>query len=252
MPSADGLLPTGSAETTGEQHETGLSEAGKAVDPDRPSDVAPGLGPRDPATPWRDPHPYEPPRPGTLRLPSEQGDVRWHGLSRVADHVYVGGQLGGARAADDEWIARDAAFLKGLGIRAVLDMRQEGRDEGLALAKEGMTYERLPVQDHYAPTPAQLDEAVRFIRSFAAHGPDVYVHCHVGQGRSPMAVMAYLIAQGRSLGEALGQLETARNVYVRWNHADLDALRQYAVHVGHPELGTPDADLPPHRAIGPA
>jgi len=64
--------------------------------------------------------------------------------------------------------------------------------------------------------------------------------------------MAYLIAQGRSLGEALGQLETARNVYVRWNHADLDALRQYAVHVGHPELGTPDADLPPHRAIAPA
>ena len=222
------------------------------MDPARSSDVAPALSGRDPATPWRDPHPTEPPRPGTLRLPSEQGDVRWRGLSRVADHVYVGGQLGGARADDDEWVARDAAFLKGLGIRAVLDMRQEGRGEGQVLAKEGMPYERLPVQDHYAPTLAQLDEAVRFIRSFADHGQDVFVHCHVGQGRSPTAGMAYLIAQGRSLGEALAQLETARNTYVRWNHADLDALRQYAAHVGHPELGTSDADLPPHPTIASA
>src|SRR2546422_6692417 len=94
---------------------------------------------------------------------------------------------------------------------------RSGRGEGQVLAREGMPYERLPVQDHYAPTLAQLDEAVRFIRSFADHGLDVYVHCHVGQGRSPTAVMAYLIAQGRSLGEALAQLETARNTYVRWN-----------------------------------
>ena len=222
------------------------------MDPPRPPDVAPGLGGRDAATPWRDPHPHEPPRPGTLRLPSEEGDVGWHGLSRVADHVYVGGQLGGARAADDDWVARDAAFLKGLGIQAVLDMREEGRGEGPALAREGMTYERPLVRDHYAPTLAQLDEAVRFIRSFADHGLDVYVHCHVGQGRSPTAVMAYLIAQGRSLGEALAQLETARNIHVRWNHADLDALRQYAAHVGHPELGTSDADLPPHPTIASA
>ncbi len=209
------------------------------------------LAPRDPSTPWRDPHPLEPPRPGTVPLPSEQGDPRWRGVSRVADRIYVGAQLGGAHADDDERVARDAAFLKGLGIRAVLDMRKEGRDEGPALAKEGIAYRRVSVQDHYAPSPAQLDEAVEFTRSFADRGMEIYVHCHVGQGRSPTVVMAYLMAHGRSLGDALAQVERARNAYVRWNHADLDALREYAVRLGHPALGTPDVSLPRHPLVEP-
>lgn len=221
------------------------------MDSIRPSDASPTFTGRDPATPWRDPHPREAPRPGTLPLPSETGDPDWHGFSAVADHIYVGAQLGGAHAADEGRLARDAAFLKGLGIRAVLDMRQEGRDEGPALEKEGIAYRRVKVRDHYAPSLAQLNEAVEFIRAFADHGLDIYVHCHVGQGRSPVVVMAYLIANGRSLGDALAELEKARNVYVRWNHADLDGLRQYAAHLGHPELGTSDAELPPHQASEP-
>jgi len=220
------------------------------MDPVRPPDAPLRFTPRDPATPWREPHPLEPPRPGTVPLPSEQGDPRWRGVSRVAPCVYVGAQLGGAHADDDEFVARDAAFLKGLAIRAVLDMRKEGRDEDLPLAREGISYRRIRVEDHYAPSPAQVDEAVEFIRSFADHGMDIYVHCHVGQGRSPTVIMAYLIAHGRSLGDALEQVERARNAYVRWNHADLDALRQYAVRLGHPELGTADANLPAHPAIG--
>lgn len=201
---------------------------------------------RAPATPWRDPHPHEPPRPGTERLPSENGDPAWHGFSRVADHVYVGAQLGTTHD-DDEHLAADVAFLKRRGIAAVLDMRQEGRNEGPALAKEGMGFLHIRVQDHYAPTLAQLAQAVQFIRACVDRRLDLYVHCHVGRARSATAVMAYLISQGRSLGEALAQVEGARTVSVRWNHADLDALRQYAASLGRPELGTPDDRLPPHQ-----
>jgi protein tyrosine phosphatase (PTP) superfamily phosphohydrolase (DUF442 family) len=241
------------ARLTSAQRDARLSaEKGHIVeDQARPPDGLSRFAHPDPATPWRDPHPAELPRPGTRRLPSEEGAPRWHGFSRVADRIYVGGQLGGARADDDGAVAQDAAFLRSLGIRAVLDMRLEGRDEGPALAPHAIVYRRLKVQDHYAPSPAQLDEAVQFVRAFADHGMDIYVHCHVGQGRSPTVVMAYLISQGRSLGDVLAQLETARNVYVRWNHADLDALREYAVGRGRPELATPDADLPPHQISSP-
>ncbi len=220
------------------------------MDPSRPSGADPRGAGRDPLTPWRGPHPKEPPRPGTVPLPSEQADANWYGFSRVAPHVYVGRQLGSDHD-DDEHLARDAAFLKRQGVRAVLDMRQEGRDEGPTLAREGLAYRRVRVEDHYAPTMAQLDEAVQFIRTYVGQGMDIYVHCHVGHARSATAVMAYLISQGRSLGEALAQVEAARTISVRWNHADLDSLRQYAAHVGRPELGTSDDRLPPHQAAEP-
>jgi hypothetical protein len=203
-----------------------------------------------PAEPWIDAHPKEPPRPGTVPLPSEAGDPNWHGFSEVAPHVYVGAQLGTLHD-DDAHLEADAAFLAARNFKAVLDMRQEGRDEGPFLKRHGLAYYHLSVLDHFAPTMAQLADAVRFIRSWADQGTNILVHCHVGHARSATAVMAYLIDRGRSLGQALGQLEAARSISVRWNHADLNALRDWAVHLGHPELATVDEALPPHALAPP-
>jgi protein-tyrosine phosphatase len=97
----------------------------------------------------------------------------------------------------------------------------------------------------------QLEDAVRFIRFWADRGLDILVHCHVGHARSATAAMAYLIGQGQSLGQALGQVEAARTISVRWNHADLSALREWAVHLGRPELATSDDALPPHQMVRP-
>jgi 8-oxo-dGTP diphosphatase len=181
-----------------------------------------------------------------MRLPSEAGESSWYGFSLVAPRVYVGAQLG-SHHPDGEHLAADAAFLKRRGIRAVLDMRQEGPDEGAVLEREAIAYRHVKVEDHYAPTVAQLDEAVQFIRAYADQNVDIYVHCHAGRARSVTAVLAYLISHGQSLGDALEQVEKARTVSVRWNHADLESLREYAAYLGRPELGTPDDRLPPHR-----
>jgi 8-oxo-dGTP diphosphatase len=107
-------------------------------------------------------------------------------------------------------------------------------------------YRRVKVEDHYAPTEAQLEEAVQFIRAHADRGMDVYVHCHAGRARSATAVLAYLVDQGRSRGDALAHVEQARTISGRWNHGDLESLRAYAAHLDRPELGTPDDRLPPH------
>jgi 8-oxo-dGTP diphosphatase len=215
-----------------------------------PAGGDPNVVARRPAALWIDPHPLEAPRPGTIRLPSEAGESSWYGFSLVTAHVYVGAQLG-SHHPDGEHRVADAAFLKQRGIRAVLDMRQEGPDEAAVLEPEAITYRHIKVEDHYAPTVAQLEEAVQFIRAYADRNVDIYVHCHAGRARSATAVLAYLISHGRSLGEALGQVEGARIISVRWNHADLESLREYATHLGRPELGTPDAGLPPHQLARP-
>lgn len=213
--------------------------------PSSPREGRPEHGPAQTGGSLDRPPPAEAPRPGTIRLPSEAGELGWYGLSLVATHVYVGAQLG-SHYADDTHLAADADFLKARGIRAVLDMRQEGRDEGPMLAQQAIAYRHVKVEDHYAPTVAQLDDAVQFIRAYADHSMDIYVHCHAGRARSATAVLAYLISHGQSLGDALAQVERARTISVRWNHADLESLREFAAHVGHPELGTPDDRLLPH------
>ena len=199
---------------------------------------------RRPAEPWIDPHPHDPPRPGTVRLPSEAGNQKWYGFSKIVPHVYVGAQLGDDHA-DEDHISADAAFLKERGVGALLDMRIEGHNERPALQSVGIDYHHIRVEDHFAPSMGQLDDAARYIGENVDRGTDVYVHCHAGHARSATAVMAYLIHGGRSLDDALATVEHARTISVRWNHADLDSLRDYAAHIGHPDRATPDDRLPP-------
>ena len=78
-----------------------------------------------------------------------------------------------------------------------------------------IAYHPLPVMDLTAPTPAQLDEAVDFIRRESARGV-VYVHCKVGYSRTAAVAGAYLLAEkiAATAEEAVNLLRSARPTIV--------------------------------------
>lgn len=98
----------------------------------------------------------------------------------VAPRLYLGRRLG-------ERAARRA--IAELQLTAVLDLTAEFQ-EPLALRR--LHYLNIPLLDKTAPTPAQLEAGVAFLREHHGQGQSVYVHCALGHGRSATFVLAYL------------------------------------------------------------
>jgi predicted protein tyrosine phosphatase len=116
----------------------------------------------------------------------------------VTPRVWIGRKL------DEE---ESRAAIAG-GVTSVLDLTVEFSETA---AFRALDYLNVPVLDLTAPSPEQLEEAVRFIARGAEAGI-VYVHCKVGYSRSAGAVGAYLIASGaaRDADEAVRLLIAAR------------------------------------------
>lgn len=110
--------------------------------------------------------------------------------------------LVGGEVWPDEWPGLAAA-----GVRAAVDLRDEGRDDGEALARLGIASLHLPTPDHQAPTQDALDRGVGFVR--AADGP-VLVHCREGVGRSATLALCVLTDAGDIPLEALRRAKDAR------------------------------------------
>ena len=107
-----------------------------------------------------------------------------------------------------------------------MSLREEFNDE-----KHGLTftdYSYLPVVDNTAPTIAQLDEGVAFIKRIIAAEGNVYVHCGSGVGRAPSLAAAYLIAEGSTLDDAVAKIQKARP-FIRILPVQLERLREYEV-----------------------
>lgn len=100
----------------------------------------------------------------------------------IAPALWIGRQL-------SEKEARGAVAR---GVTAVLDLTAEFSEPP---SFRRLAYKNIPVLDLSAPTPAQLKEAVEFIKSERARGV-VYVHCKIGYSRSAAAVGAALIQSG--------------------------------------------------------
>jgi hypothetical protein len=118
--------------------------------------------------------------------------------SRVTPHLYVGPQYGRHGKRRLEW----------LGITASINLREEFDDaaHGLAFA----SYCHLPTEDDAAPTLADLERGISFIREALGTGGKVYIHCAGGVGRAPTMAAAYLISEGLKRDEAIALIRRAR------------------------------------------
>jgi hypothetical protein len=134
-------------------------------------------------------------------------------FDRITDLVWMGSRI----ASLDDY-----RRLRAEGIRACVDMKQEGADPW---GFEAFLW--LPTPDHEAPSQVHLRIGLGFLRECEALGMPVFVACLAGVGRSSTLVLAHLLA-GRFRGEGLeAALEflTARRPVVRPDPEQVEAAR---------------------------
>jgi predicted protein tyrosine phosphatase len=97
------------------------------------------------------------------------------------------------------------------GIRAIVDLRSEDRDDQESLAAAGIDFLHLPTPDFEPATSAMLDEGVSFARRHLDRGDKVLIHCQHGIGRSPLVALCVLVDLGWEPLDALALAKDKRS-----------------------------------------
>jgi predicted protein tyrosine phosphatase len=145
----------------------------------------------------------------TLEEGAFPGDLSW-----VRPTLAVGGRVA------PELVPRLAAVA---GIRHVVDLRVEDRDDPELLRRHGIRFLHLPTEDVCAVAQDHLDEGVAWVSAALDRGDKVLVHCHHGVGRSALLACCVLVARGMRPLEALAAAKQARP-QVSPSPAQLEAL----------------------------
>jgi len=122
-------------------------------------------------------------------------------FDQVSEGLWVGSCI---RSVDD------FHRLRAQGIRACVDMREEGAD---LWGFDAFLW--LPTVDHEPPSQVHLRMGIGFLRECERSGLPAFVHCTAGVGRSATLVLAWLLAgpmRGRSTHEALERIRARRSV----------------------------------------
>jgi len=122
-------------------------------------------------------------------------------FDRITDGVWVGSCI---RSLDD------FHRLRAQGIRACVDMREEGAD---LWGFDAFLW--LPTVDHEPPSQVHLRLGIGFLRECERSRLPAFVHCTAGVGRSVTMVLAWLLAgpmRGAATREALDRISARRPV----------------------------------------
>jgi hypothetical protein len=121
-------------------------------------------------------------------------------FSWITDSLAIGGSFK----------ARQIRRLAAMGVGAVVDVREESRDDEQALLGHDIRLLPLPVADRYALSQEQLRRGAEWALQQMAQGRKVFVHCEHGVGRGPLAGAAVLVASGMSAPQALRLIRSKR------------------------------------------
>jgi uncharacterized protein (TIGR01244 family) len=138
----------------------------------------------------------------------------------VDEHLFRGAQPA----------ASDFQSLAEMGVKTVLDLREEGHSaaEEKLVEAAGMRYISLPLSGVAAPSDRQISRALDILED-SASGP-VFVHCRRGADRTGTVVACYRIAHdGWRNRQAL---EEARTFGMSWIER---GMRNYVLHY-HPPV----------------
>jgi hypothetical protein len=122
-------------------------------------------------------------------------------LSWVLPSLGVGARL------TPTWLGH---LARDLGVRRVVDLRAESRDDDGVLRRYGIELLHLPTDDQRAMSRQALWTGVTWVRRQLARGERVLVHCERGTGRSVLLCCCVLVSRGRSPVEALELVKRAR------------------------------------------
>ena len=119
----------------------------------------------------------------------------------------------------------DKSLLK-QGIKADISLEDTKVDKPFGV----LYYCWLPTRDHTAPTMKQLKIGVDFLKSLIDNKVKVYIHCERGHGRAPTLVAAYLISQGKRLGDAIAFIKAKRPA-IHLDKRQIAILQKFKKHI---------------------
>ena len=151
------------------------------------------------------------------------------------DHFWlIPGRLAGgghpARIGPDKDVL---GALGRLGFNAILTLTHDALDAD-ALERHGFRYLHLPIENMEAPSIAQAERAVEFLRRCAGDGLQVYVHCYAGYGRTGAILAAYLVASGTGPFAAIERVRSVRPGAIE-SVAQERFVLEYSRHLGEHE-----------------
>ena len=109
-------------------------------------------------------------------------------------------------------IERAEELAKTHGIKAVIDLREEDRDDEERLRAAGIHFLHLPTPDLQPASTQMLDRGVEFARQHIRGGDKVLIHCQHGIGRSALLALCVLVDQGCEPLDALMLAKDAREL----------------------------------------
>jgi protein-tyrosine phosphatase len=142
-----------------------------------------------------------------LNLAGFEGDasstnVEWESdLSWLTEHLAVSGCFS---------MTYVAQLADTHGVRAVVDLREEDRDDEELLTKAGIDFLHLPTPDLHPAPVDMLDIGVRFAREHVDRAQPVLIHCQHGIGRSPLLALCVMVDAGWEPLEALAHAKNRR------------------------------------------
>jgi tyrosine-protein phosphatase SIW14 len=121
------------------------------------------------------------PSTGSTTSPALHTSVAIDNFGRLNEHYYRGAQP----------VGRDYDDLAALGVRTVINLTSDDTDplEQSMVERAGMTYLRIPMTTHEAPTAAELSAFLAAVNDPAQQ--PVYVHCVGGRHRTGVMTAVY-------------------------------------------------------------
>jgi len=110
-------------------------------------------------------------------------------------------------AVSGAFLDSDIPYLKRKGINAIVDVRSEYCDNKELIAKFGLKFLHIAVDDRYSPTFDQLKIIFNFVEPILDKGKKILIHCQNGCGRSPLVAIAILAKRGMIVPEAVSLIE---------------------------------------------
>lgn len=133
--------------------------------------------------------------------------------SEITPQLYLGGQ----------YYARALENLQKIGITAIVSMRERSIEELLGF--EHINKLHLPTRDLGAPSIENLKKGIAFIQRELDEGGKVYIHCHLGEGRGPSMVIAYLMSSGMLYEDAFNLVKSIRP-FIRPTKPQVERLKE--------------------------
>jgi protein tyrosine/serine phosphatase len=116
--------------------------------------------------------------------PSALAKIHIKNFGQTNEHYYRGAQPEG----------RDYVDLAALGVKTVIDLTRDGREDEAGLVKHaGMTFYRIPLTTSERPSDAAVSQFLTLVNN-PTNWP-VYVHCQGGRHRTGTMTAVYRITQ---------------------------------------------------------